>query len=212
MVISGREPLRWAGVGDNGRGLGVGPIPTVPERHLTYPSWRGMCLGCYVPYPYFCLPSPSISYWTEESINPCTKYLWKGTIWGRLRFQLLHSSVQNIGTDSSGIAQFLDVLRLGTLFCAVFIIVLWIESKSLMGVQASEGRTGKKIYIGVEGVSPYLYLQNRLHIMVCVCCVPYVERERWREVYLFSVLASCIALSQTPHITGYRPRWSVDKS
>ena len=79
------------------------------------------------------------------------KYFCQWTIWGHVRFKSLYSSIQKRDIDSSEIAQFLDVLYLGTLFCVVFIIVQYIESKSMIGVRASEGRAGFKMDIGGEG-------------------------------------------------------------
>ena len=173
---------------------GVVPIPSVTERHRTPPSRRGMYLGWYIPYPFSCLPSPSISYWTEGSINPCKKYLRQQNIWWCLRLKFLHVFIQKIGMDSSVIAQFIDVLRLGTLFRVLFIIVRWVGSKSPTGVRVSEVRMWQKIEIGGWWVDPSLSPKCTPHCGLCVC-VPCMERELWREGYRFSVPAFYTFLS-----------------
>ena len=171
-------------------------MPYVPKHCCTSPSRRGVWIGCYIPYTSSCLPYPSISYQIEGSIDPCTKYLQQWMIWGRVRFQQLHGYIQNIGIDSSGIAQFLDVLRLGMIFCIMFIILRQIKSKMLTGYKRVRAGRDRKWRPGQRG-QPLLSLQNRLHIAVCVFAC-----HSWREIFdekvtCFSVLASYRYLSQT---------------
>ena len=99
-------------------------------------------------------------------------------IWSILQFQPLHGSIQKRVIEYSVIAQFLDVLRLGMFFCIVFIIVQCIDSKSLKGIRASEGRPGQKMNIGGEGGTPSLSLKNRPHIAVCVFAC-----RAWRNIF-----------------------------